>query len=232
MRTVLFLNIGVNTGVRSPDSRLWKDRFYLNLESGDLTPCETIGIVCLTLLSFLSIIKQSKMDSFKIGDKIIYPNQGLGIIIDIQEEDYYGERFKIYHLRLLANNTLVLVPSTSTEEIGIRKPISPKLVEDMFDFMRNGTVEVTMNWKGRYKENLSLMKSGLMRNVAFVLKRLYFLNLIKPLSFREKKMMEKAKELIVSEIAEVSSSSLSMIEQKVLDNLSYCFRDTKPDIES
>jgi CarD family transcriptional regulator len=102
----------------------------------------------------------------------------------------------------------------------------------MFDFMRNGTVEVTMNWKGRYKENLSLMKSGLMRNVAFVLKRLYFLNLIKPLSFREKKMMEKAKELIVSEIAEVSSSSLSMIEQKVLDNLSYCFRDTKPDIES
>lgn len=172
------------------------------------------------------------MDSFKIGDKIIYPNQGLGIIIDIQEEDYYGEKFKIYHLRLLSNNTLVLVPSSSAEEIGIRKPISPKLVEDMFDFMRNGTVEVTMNWKGRYKENLSLMKSGLMRNVAFVLKRLYFLNLIKPLSFREKKMMEKAKELIVSEIAEVSSSSSSMIEQKVLDNLSYCFRDTKPDIES
>jgi CarD family transcriptional regulator len=172
------------------------------------------------------------MDLFKIGDKIIYPNQGLGIIIDIQEEDYYGERFKIYHLRLLANNTLVLVPFTSAEEIGIRKPISPKLVEDMFDFMRNGTVEVTMNWKGRYKENLSLMKSGLMRNVAFVLKRLYFLNLIKPLSFREKKMMEKAKELIVSEIAEVSSSSSSMIERKVLGNLSYCFRDTKPDIES
>jgi len=172
------------------------------------------------------------MDLFKIGDKIIYPNQGLGIIIDIQEEDYYGERFKIYHLRLLANNTLVLVPFTSAEEIGIRKPISPKLVEDMFDFMRNGTVEVTMNWKGRYKENLSLMKSGLMRNVAFVLKRLFFLNLIKPLSFREKKMMEKAKELIVSEIAEVSSSSSLMIERKVLDNLSYCFRDTKPDIES
>ena len=172
------------------------------------------------------------MNSFKIGDKIIYPNQGIGIIEDIQDEDYYGEKFKIYHLRLLANDTLVLVPSTSTEEIGIRKPISPELIEDMFDFMRNGTVEVTMNWKGRYKENLSLMKSGLTRNVAFVLKRLYYLNLIKPLSFREKKMMEKAKELIVSEIAEVSSSTTSIIERKVLDNLSYCFKDVKPSLES
>jgi CarD family transcriptional regulator len=193
---------------------------------------QTIGIVCLTLLFFFSIIKQSKMDSFKIGDKIIYPNQGLGIIVDIQEEDYYGERFKIYHLRLLANDTLVLIPSTSAQEIGIRKPISHELIEDMFDFMRNGTVEVTMNWKGRYKENLSLMKSGLTRNVAFVLKRLYYLNLIKPLSFREKKMMEKAKELIVSEIAEVSSSSSSIVERKVLDNLSYCFKDVKPSLES
>ncbi len=193
---------------------------------------QATGIVCLTLLLFLSIIKQSKMDSFKIGDKIIYPNQGLGIIEDIQEEDYYGEKFKIYHLRLFANDTLVLVPSSNAEEIGIRKPISPELIEDMFDYMRNGTVEVTMNWKGRYKENLSLMKSGLTRNVAFVLKRLYYLNLIKPLSFREKKMMEKAKELIVSEIAEVSSSSSSIIERKVLDNLSYCFRDLKPSLES
>jgi len=172
------------------------------------------------------------MDSLKIGDKIIYPNQGLGVIEDIQVEDYYGEKFTIYHLRLLSNNTLVLVPSTSTEEIGIRKPISPEFIEDTFEFMRNGSVEVTMNWKGRYKENLSLMKSGLMRNMASVLKRLYYLNLIKPLSFREKKMMEKAKELIVSEIAEVSSSSSSMIERKVLENLSYCFRDVKPNLES
>jgi len=172
------------------------------------------------------------MDSFKIGDKIIYPNQGLGVIIDIQDEDYYGEKFKIYHLKLISNNTLVLVPSTGTEEIGIRKPISPELIEGMFEFMRNGTVEVTMNWKGRYKEHLSLMKSGLMRNVAFVLKRLYYLNLIKPLSFREKKMMEKAKELLVSEVAEVSSIPFSIIERKVLDNLSYCFRDLKLEIES
>jgi len=169
---------------------------------------------------------------FKIGDKIFYPNQGLGFIEDIQEEDYYGEKSKIYHLRILANDALVLVSSSNAEEIGIRKPISPKSIKNIFDFMRNGSVDVTMNWKGRYKENLNLMKAGTIKDMAFVLKRLFYLNLNKPLSFREKKMMERARELIVLEISEVSSLPSSVIEEKVMESLSFCFKDVKQDIES
>ena len=172
------------------------------------------------------------MDSFKVGDSIVYPNQGLGIIEDIQVEDYFGETSKIYHLRILSNNTLVLVPSSSAEEIGIRKPISVRSVKKIFDFMRNGDVDVTMNWKGRYKEHLNLLKSGTMTDMALVLKSLYYLNLIKPLSFREKKMMEKVKELIVSEISEVSSTSNSAIEQKVMETLSLCFKDIDSRLDS
>ena len=172
------------------------------------------------------------MDLFKIGDKVIYPNQGLGVIEDVQEENYYGERFRIYHLRIISNNTLVLVPSSNTEEIGIRKPISAGRVSKIFDFMRNGDVDVTMNWKGRYKEHLNLMKSGSMLDMALVLKSLFYLNLIKPLSFREKKMMEKVKELIVSEISEVSSLPCSEIEHKVIDTLSLCFRDINSRLDS
>jgi len=172
------------------------------------------------------------MYRFKIGDRIIYPNQGLGVIEDIQEENYFGETFKIYYLRILSNNALVLIPSSNAEEIGIRKLISRGSIQDIFDFMRNGSVDVTMNWKGRYKENINLMRSGLLEDMAFVLKGLFYLNLIKPLSFREKKMMEKAKELIVSEISEVSSLPSSVIEQKVIDNLSFCFKDAKPSMDS
>jgi CarD family transcriptional regulator len=172
------------------------------------------------------------MDSFKVGDSIVYPNQGLGIIEDIQNEDYFGETSKVYHLRILSNNTLVLVPSSSAEEIGIRKPISVRSVKKIFDFMRNGDVDVTMNWKGRYKEHLNLLKSGTMTDMALVLKSLYYLNLIKPLSFREKKMMEKVKELIVSEISEVSSTSNSAIEQKVMETLSLCFKDIDSRLDS
>ena len=168
----------------------------------------------------------------KVGDKVFYPNQGLGIIEDIQEENYYGETFKIYHLRIYANNTLVLVPSSNTEEIGIRKPIKQEFIEKIFDFMRNGDVDVTMNWKGRYKEHLNLMKSGVMLDMALVLKSLFYLNLIKPLSFREKKMMEKVKELVTSEISEVTSLPLSKIEARIMDTLSLCFEDKNPRMDS
>lgn len=172
------------------------------------------------------------MDSFNIGDTIIYPNQGLGVIEDIQDESYFGQNFRIYHVRILSNNTLVLVPYSNTKEIGIRRPISEASVEKIFDFMRNGGVDVTMNWKGRYKEYLNLMKSGVMVDVVLVLKSLFYLNLIKPLSFREKKMMEKAKELVVSEISEVSSSPSSEIEKRVFDMLSLCFKNVSSRVDS
>ncbi len=165
------------------------------------------------------------MKALKVGDKVIYPNQGLGIIENIQEENYFGQDFQIYHVRILANDTLVLVPSANTEEIGIRKPISEDSIQDIFDFIRNGGVDVTMNWKGRYKEHVDLMKSGTIQDMALVLKSLYYLQLLKPLSFREKKMMERAKELIVTEISEVSCSPFEEIEIQVLEMLSNCFED-------
>ncbi len=171
------------------------------------------------------------MNSFKIGDRVIYPNQGLGVIEDIQQEAYNGESFKILHLRILANNTLVLVPSSSAEEIGIRKLISERAVKEIFDYMKNGEVEVSMNWKGRYKEHVNLMKSGTILDMVAVLKSLYYLSLIKPLSFREKKMMEKAKELVVTEISEASSLPTTQIERKIIHTLSNCFKDVKASLD-
>jgi CarD family transcriptional regulator len=135
-------------------------------------------------------------------------------------------------VRILANDTLVLVPSSNAEEIGIRKPISQDSIQDIFDFIRNGGVDVTMNWKGRYKEHVDLMKSGTIKDMALVLKSLFYLQLIKPLSFREKKMMEKAKELLVTEISEVSCSPFEEIEVQVLEMLSSCFEDRIPRVDS
>jgi CarD family transcriptional regulator len=168
------------------------------------------------------------MNSFKIGDRIIYPNQGLGVIEDIQDEAYDGIRFRVLHLRIISNNTLVLIPAASIEEIGIRKLVSERAVKEIFDYMKNGDVEVTMNWKGRYKEHTNLMKSGTILDIVAVLKSLYYLSLLKPLSFREKKMMEKAKELVVAEISEAVSLPTNQIERKVLHILDACFKSVKP----
>jgi CarD family transcriptional regulator len=172
------------------------------------------------------------MNSLKVGDKVIYPNQGLGIVEDIRDGSYNGEQFKIFHVRIVNNNTLVQVPSSGVLEIGIRRPISEGAIKKIFQFMRSGNVDLSMNWKGRYKEHLGLMKSGTLLDMALVLKSLFCLSLLKPLSFREKKMMERAKELIVSEISDASCVPLTRVERRLLENLSRCFRDNKPRLDA
>jgi CarD family transcriptional regulator len=101
-------------------------------------------------------------------------------------------------------------------------------IRKIFHFMGNGDIDVTTDWKGRYKEYLNLMKSGTLFDMATVLKSLYYLSLQKPLSFREKKMMEKAKDLIVSEISEAVDSPSSKVEEKLLGALSRSFKTAKP----
>ena len=172
------------------------------------------------------------MDRFIIGDKVIYPTQGIGIIEDVQDENLYGEDFHIYHLRIRANNTLIMVPSSNTEEIGIRKLIPEEKIKKVYAFMRDGIINVSKNWKGRYREHVELMKTGSILDIALVLKSLYCLDLKKPLSFREKKMMEKAKDMVVSELSEVSENSIDDIEKKVLENLSVCFQCIISSIEA
>ncbi len=173
-----------------------------------------------------------RMNSLKIGDKVIYPNQGLGIVEDIKDGSYNGEQFKIFHVRIVNNNTLVQVPSAGAEEMGIRRPISESAIKKIFQFMRSGNVDLSMNWKGRYKEHINLMKSGTLLDMALVLKSLFCLSLLKPLSFREKKMMERAKELIVSEISEASCEPLTRVERRLLETLSRCFKDNKPRLDA
>lgn len=166
--------------------------------------------------------KFRSMNQFIVGDKVIYPTQGIGIVEAIENQVLYGEQFRIFHLRILANDTLIMVPSSNADEMGIRKLVSPEKIGRVHDFIRNGDVDVTKNWKGRYKEHEIRMKTGLILDVATVLKSLFYLNRTKPLSFREKKMMEKAKEMLIAEISEVSDSSFDDIEQEILEDLSCC----------
>lgn len=172
------------------------------------------------------------MDNFSVGDKVIYPNQGIGVVEDIQQEELYGEEARIYHLRIIANDTLIMVPSSSAEEMGIRRLISQDKLQQLFHFLEDGMVNVTKNWKGRYKEHVELMKSGSILDVALVLKSLYTLDMVKPLSFREKKMMEKAKDLIVMEICEVAEGNPEEIKQQVHEKLSACFKNNTPRMDS
>jgi CarD family transcriptional regulator len=172
------------------------------------------------------------MNSLKVGEKVVYPNQGMGIVEDITVGSYNGEKFKIFHVRIVGNNTLVQVSSAGAEEMGIRRPVPESSIKKIFQFMRNGNVDLSTNWKGRYKEHINLMKSGTLLDMALVLKSLFCLSRVKPLSFREKKMMERAKELIVSEISEASCEPLTRVERKLLDTLSRGAKEGKARLDA
>ncbi|HWN43118.1 MAG TPA: hypothetical protein VNW71_12915, partial [Thermoanaerobaculia bacterium] len=110
-----------------------------------------------------------------------------------------------YHLKLLGNNSRVMVPKTNLELVGLRPLCQQRDVRALFDILEDGNIDTYKDWKGRYKQNLDKMKTGQLVEVAEVLKNLRLVSQRKSLSFREKKMYERAKYFIVSEVAHVKN---------------------------
>ena len=152
---------------------------------------------------------------FKIGDKVVYPNHGVGVIEQIMAASSSGVDNTFYQLRILSNDSTVLVPTTNTTQVGLRKVLSRKDVDKVFKVLRTGKIEITNDWKGRFQENSDKMRTGDIFEVALVLKNLTYLSKSKNLSYRERKMLDKSKYLIVSEIAEVANLPEDQIEAKV-----------------
>ena len=161
--------------------------------------------------------------TFQVGDKVIYPNHGLGIVERIEEKTILGTTCGFYHLRIVANETTVLVPVSNVDGVGLRRAISDNEVERLFGLLGDGKIDNHQNWKGRFKDNSDKMRSGSIYDVADVLKSLTFLAKSKSLSFREKRMLDRAKFLIISEVSEVMRETAAAIEGRVDLALEKCF---------
>jgi CarD family transcriptional regulator len=161
--------------------------------------------------------------TFEIGDKVIYPNHGLGIVERIEDKTIFGTTCGFYHLRIVANDTAVLVPVANVDGVGLRRAICGEEVPRLFKLLGDGNIDNHQNWKGRFKDNSDKMRSGSIYEVADVLKSLTFLAKSKSLSFREKRMLDRAKFLIISEISEVMRESALAIEGRVDSALECCF---------
>jgi len=163
----------------------------------------------------------------KVGDKVIYPNHGLAVIENINERIIGELSMQFYNLRIYANNSRVMIPTTAIQTVGLRKVITDKEVNKLYRVLQNGVVDEYDNWMGRYRENLEKMQSGSIFKVAEVLKNLFFLSNQKDLSYREKKMFSKARYLIVSELKEVQDLPEEDIEKKLDRALSKCMKKKK-----
>ena len=141
--------------------------------------------------------------AFKVGQKVVYPNHGVSLIEEISNASFDGVEQTFYHLRLLSNNSKVMVPEENLDLVGLRPLGATKDIENLFGILEDGNIDTYKDWKGRYKQNLDKMKTGHLTEVAEVLKNLCLVSQKKSLSFREKKMYERAKYFIVSEVAHV-----------------------------
>jgi CarD family transcriptional regulator len=139
--------------------------------------------------------------SFSIGDKVVYPNHGVGVIEQISSRTIGSQIERFYLLKIKASSLKVMVPFHNVDSVGLRRVVRNGEVQKILDFLTDGKCENHADWKYRFKENSDKMRTGSLLDVAVVLKGLLLLSQDKALSFREKKMLERTRYLLVSELA-------------------------------
>ena len=160
---------------------------------------------------------------FHIGDRIVYPNHGVGIIEQISSRTMGTTVEKFYLLKIPASSLKVMVPFANVDSVGMRPVVRNVEVQKIVDYLSSGEECINAaDWKERFKENSDRMRTGSLSDVAAVLKSLLILAQGKSLSSREKKMLERARYLLVSEIAISRHCEESLIEQALTKALTKC----------
>ncbi|MBP1926135.1 CarD family transcriptional regulator [Sedimentibacter acidaminivorans] len=138
---------------------------------------------------------------YNLGDKVVYPMHGAGVIESMESKEVLGETKNYYVLKMPIGEMKLMIPVDNVNNIGLRNIIDQDSVEEIIDILKEGAVLNDSNWNKRYRDNLLKMKTGDIYAVAQVVRDLTFRDREKGLSTGEKKMLISAKQMIVSEIA-------------------------------
>jgi CarD family transcriptional regulator len=160
--------------------------------------------------------------NFQIGDKVVYPNHGVGVIEQISSRTIGPNVHKFYLLKIKASSLKVEVPFNNVGTVGLRPVVKNGEVTKILTFLVDGKCDNNLDWKFRFKENSEKMRTGSLLEVAVVLKSLLLLAKDKPLSFREKKMLDRARYLLVTELAMSKNIAEVEIEDVLTKTLAKC----------
>ena len=159
---------------------------------------------------------QATANEFKVGDKAVYPAQGVAEVVSIEEKDIAGNRQKFYVLRILDSDRKIMVPVNNAMNVGLRPPISEQEIREIFEILRERTIAFdNQTWNRRYRGFMDKIKTGSVFDVAEVMRDLYRLKAEKSLSFGERRMLETARALIVKEIAVARHKSEDNIQEEI-----------------
>jgi CarD family transcriptional regulator len=137
---------------------------------------------------------------FHKGDKVVYPHHGAAVIEDLQEREFLGERKTYFVLRLAHGDLTLMVPVENTREVGLRQVCSKREVKKVFGLLREEETRMPTNWSRRFKTNVEKLRSGDIFQVAEVVRNLSIREKEKGLSAGEKRMLAKARQILVSEL--------------------------------
>jgi CarD family transcriptional regulator len=156
---------------------------------------------------------------FTIGDKAVYPSQGVAEVVGLEKKEVYGKIQSFYVLRGLDTGLRILVPTDKTEQVGLRKVAGNDEIEEVMEILRDKEIHVDrQTWNRRYRGFMEKIKSGSLFEVAEVFRDLYRLKEMKPLSFGERRMLDTARGLIVQELSVARAADTRKVEQE-LDSL-------------
>lgn len=137
---------------------------------------------------------------FQVGDKVVHPMHGAGIVDSIVQKKVNGVVREYYILRLPARSMMVMIPTENSQEIGVRPVVDKELADQVLAALPQIQVEMTSNWNRRYRENMERLKSGNLFEVAKVVKGLTQRDVDRGLSTGERKMLHSAREILISEL--------------------------------
>ncbi len=155
---------------------------------------------------------------FKLGDKVVYPMHGAGVIETMESKEILGVVKSYYVLKMPIGEMKLMIPVDNVNNIGLRNIIEQEQVDKVYEILRQGAVLNDSNWNKRYRDNLVKMKTGDIYAVAQVVRDLTYRDREKGLSTGEKKMLVSAKQMLISEIA-LSTDSDGKGISDFLDNI-------------
>jgi CarD family transcriptional regulator len=138
---------------------------------------------------------------FNVGDKVVYPMHGAGIIESIEEKEILGESQKYYVMRMPIGDMKVMIPMAKVNNIGLREVVDEQTIAEVIQRLGVPESDVSSNWNRRYRANLDKMKSGNIYDMADVVRTLMIREKDKGLSTGERKMLDNARQILVSELA-------------------------------
>jgi CarD family transcriptional regulator len=152
---------------------------------------------------------------YNIGDRLVYPMHGAGIIEAIEEKEVLDEKRFYYVMKMPVSDVKVMIPVNNTEEIGIREVSSIDIAREVLDKFIQTEADTASNWNKRYRENMEKIRSGDLFDIAYVAKTLMLKEKMKGLSMGERKMLSSTKQILVSELVIALDTTADELMEKL-----------------